>query len=207
MNFNTNFPSKFGKRSFFRQIITLLCLLILLAAGWQWLDRRQNNDLSFLLPIYQGGEEIRPSAIISEDGQVLLPVRAIAENNGWLYQQCDQLKTKNQEKEGSMSPQNSCGAILLLCTKCAEPSAPEAADDNKPQAATISWLSVGGQPASLGVWLTNQTSGQLLNLSAPGRFYQNELYLPEDFFTAAFGLSLKLDEQGRANLLRPEEQA
>ena len=95
----------------------------------------------------------------------------------------------------------------MLKETSAAPDAPDA-----PQAVVISWLSdktAGSQPVNLGVWLCagqeSQTGSQVLNLSAPGRFYQGELYLPEDFFSAAFGLSLKLDEQGRANLLRPSE--
>lgn len=193
MNFNANFP----KRNLFRQIITLLCLLILLWLGWQWFSNRQNNDLSFLLPIYQAGEEIRPSAIISEDGQVLLPVRAIAEKNGWLCQ--------SEQLQGEDTPL-SCGSMLLL-PRAANPSAE--AEAAAPPALVICWLSNsaeqpgGRQPDTLGVWLPN--GNQLLALSAPGRFYQDELYLPEDFFAAAFGLSLKLDENGRANLLAPGE--
>lgn len=196
-----NFQSNFNRTNLVRKVMTLLCLALLLFAGWQWLNSRQNNDLSFLLPIYQNGEAIQPSAIISEDGQVLLPVRAIAENNGWLSQ-TEQLKNKAEENGG----ESCCGTLLLL--KSTPPAAPE-----EPQAAAISWLIAGSeqtgaaQPTALGVWLTSQSGGQLLSLSAPGRFYQNELYLPEDFFAAAFGLSLKLDEQGRANLLRPDDLA
>ena len=31
------------------------------------------------------------------------------------------------------------------------------------------------------------------------------LYLPEDFFSSSFNLTLKLDDNGRANLLHPNE--
>lgn len=182
-----NFNASFSRQNLFRKLITLICLGALLLAGWHWLNSRQNNDLSFLLPIYQNGQEIRPAAIISEDGQVLLPVRAIAEQNGWLSQ---------SEELQSGETQASCGAMLLLHE---QPAAAETA-----AALVICWLSSDGQqPDSLGVWL----NGQLLTLSAPGRFYQNELYLPEDFFAAAFNLTLKLDEQGRANLLPNMPQA
>ncbi len=188
MNFNTNFK----RQNLFKQIITLLCLALLLAAGWHWLNSRQQSDLSFLLPIYQNGQEIQPAAIISEDGQVLLPVRAIAQQNGWL---CQQTQLKDEDKKQTAPA--ACGSMLLLNQTAAQ----------TPQAAVICWYGQEQQPASLGVWLVAENVGQLLSLSAPGRFYQDELYLPEDFFTAAFGLSLKLDESGRANLIGPEEAA
>lgn len=191
MNFNTNFK----RQNLFRQVITLLCLALLLAAGWYWLNNRQQNDLSFLLPIYQNGQEIRPAAIISEDGQVLLPVRAIAQQNGWLCQQ-----TQLDDDDKKQTETAGCGSMLLL--KSAAATALQT-----PQAAVICWYGQGQQPASLGVWLVADNVGQLLSLSAPGRFYQDELYLPEDFFSAVFGLSLKLDENGRANLIAPSENA
>ena len=188
MNFNANFQ----KRKLLRQLITLLCLALLLLAGWHWLNSRQNNDLSFLLPIYQDGQEIHPSAIISEDGQVLLPVRAIAEQNGWLCQ--------SNELKSEQTP-ISCGSLLLLNENPAAPQAADAAAASAP-ALVICWYgNLEEPPANIGVWL----NGQLLALSAPGRFYKNELYLPEDFFAAAFNLTLKLDDKGRANLLHPNE--
>lgn len=189
MNFNANFQ----KRKLFRQAITLLCLALLLLAGWRWLNSRQNNDLSFLLPIYQDGQEIHPSAIISEDGQVLLPVRAIAEKNGWLCQK-EQLQSEQTPVV--------CGAMLLLNENPSAPPSAEAAASVP--ALVICWYGSQEQPTeNIGVWL----NGQLLALSAPGRFYQNELYLPEDFLAAAFNLTLKLDENGRANLLHPGDSS
>lgn len=172
-----------------KSLLTLLCLAGLLLGLFHWLEARQNQDLSFLLPIYQNGQELQPAAIISEDGQVLLPVRAIAENNGW---QC-QSSEISAEAEASNGQAKLWGGSLLLVQ-------PESGGT-----IAVCWFGAAdeGLPASLGVWC----NGQPLAISSLGRIYKQQLYLPEDFFAAALGLELKLDENGKANLLQPQPQA
>lgn len=161
------------------KLITLLLLLALIFAGWRLFITRSEGELSFLLPIYQEGEELHPSAIIGESGQVLLPTAAIAEANGWLCQQ------------NTLAGKGGLWGQSLLCI-----------NEETGGALAVCWF--GSQPEiidSLGVW----HNGAQLGLSAPGRLWQGDLYLPEDFFAAAFNLSLKLDDEGRANLIPQQE--
>lgn len=180
--FSNRFPNHFQKRSLPAKLLTLALLVALIAAGWRIFSMQNQGDLSFLLPIYQDGEQLSPSAIIGESGQVLLPVAAIAERNGWLAQQNVLTGKSGLWGQSLLLIDESAGATLAVC-----------------------WF--GSQPEvidSLGVLY----NGLPLGLSAPGRLWQGQLYLPEDFFTAAFDLSLKLDAEGRANLIpgQPAEQ-
>lgn len=178
---NSLFQNRLQKRGLPAKLITLALLVALIAAGWRIFSAQDQGDLSFLLPIYQDGEELTPSAVIGESGQVLLPVAAIAERNGWLAQQSTLTGKSGLWGQSLLLIEEETGATLAIC-----------------------WF--GSQPDfidSLGVLY----DGLPLGLSAPGRLWQGELYLPEDFFATAFGLTLKLDAEGRANLIpEPTEQ-
>lgn len=197
MSLNSLSPRRAGGKRWLGRLVTLACLAALVLGLNHWLGQRQNQDLSFLLPIYQDGQQISPAAIISDDGQVLLPVRAVAENNGWLCQSSEIQAAANAEVNADAAGPLWGGSLLLLRL--------ESADGQAGGCVGICWFGTGpaeaGQIGSLGVWC----GGQPLGLSSAGRIYQQELYLPEDFFAAAFGLQLRLDENGKANLL-PQAQ-
>lgn len=200
MSLNSLSQGRAGGKRWLGRLVTLACLAALVLGFNHWLSQRQNQDLSFLLPIYQDGQQLSPAAIISDDGQVLLPVRAVAENNGWQCQSCAIESAAEAEVGEDAAGPHWGGSLLLLRA--------EAAEGQTGGCVGICWFgsgpAEGGQIGSLGVWC----GGQPLNLSSAGRIYQQELYLPEDFFAAAFGLQLRLDENGKANLLpQPQPQA
>lgn len=198
MSLNSLSPGRAGGKRWLGRLVTLACLAALVLGFNHWLGQRQNQDLSFLLPIYQDGQQLAQAAIISDDGQVLLPVRTVAENNGWQCQSCEIEAAAEAEVGDDVAGPLWGGSLLLLKTDAQTSGA----------CVGVCWFGTGpaeaGQIGSLGVWC----GGQPLNLSSAGRIYQQELYLPEDFFAAAMGLQLRLDENGKANLLlQPQPQA
>ena len=113
MSLNSLSPGRAGGKRWLGRLVTLACLAALVLGFNHWLGQRQNQDLSFLLPIYQDGQQLAQAAIISDDGQVLLPVRTVAENNGWQCQSCE-IEAPRKRRLAMMWP-GRFGAAACCC--------------------------------------------------------------------------------------------
>lgn len=170
-----------GPRRFLMKAFSILLLaIILLISGIVFLHYCDRNS-SPIVPLVQNGDKLSAPGIISEEGDLLLPVAEVARASNY---QAETFQVKNEH--------NLLQAFALVLLP-------------QNQTATGYMLTFYVDQNGLVTDLLVAAGSDLYTVEGEPVLYKNNLYLPLDFFQNALGLEVELTEDGKA-LLTPASQ-
>ncbi len=172
---------RFGIGSKMMKLLSLVLLIIILFVGGSFLLKHCSKDNAPIVPLVQNEEKLETPGIISDNGDLLLPVAEVARSN---FFQAEIFIVKNennllQQQIIALLPVNQSGTGYTISYYV----------DDADQVSGLA-ISQGGQPV---VYQGEPT------------LHRNLLYLPVDFFNTAFGLQVDLTDDGKA-ILTPANQ-